>query len=1238
MTFRCIKEHQFLIIMNIENFVECQKFSGKCATASRTFASPVEECNLVLKKNCLNEKDLNASKIREISTAITKLCEYKMLNLVDETEIINFLQLQNNILVNSESFPFDLVEIALKILGSPEMPLKIYSDEWIKEIIDRLHKLCVEKLFVHSDEPSQLHKLFPLVLQLSKLVQQIALTDSIIIELISIGIPSYLYPESSPSLQTAACSLLTAIFRRYSQFQTYLIDEIFSEIKANRGSPKILMFSNSVRKQIQAISRLFLEFVQSISSFPCDTDGIVKGLINDILKTFFNRSIENTSLLHLFEQFIEDLGICLTHPFYPAAEPFLKVALEFFFQRMKQKSKISRIAIKLASNSLNVINMCVHKNKEILKVELPLSVFQSITEFPQDKFNEIINSENSHILSEEGKMFLIIDSTFPSNNYELILSRFIIYLFLKQSYKLSDVLNTALHFHISQWSIGDITNEESSNYLLWWREIINDTISFEWTIDIAEKIYINQITKHPMFESVHLLIQHLLRGLENKNSAIRSQLLKGFSSIIEVEPNLLYHPLLVEQIKNAFNDPCASIRDAVLEIITNYIKQNDQIESPYFNVVINCLADSSSMVVRRALTTVSKFAGAANDESLSSLCYLLSLKLQDPVPQVSKLAHSSFVQALFEYAKDKGKVIIQVISRTNNRPKWFSHFFKSIYSKYNQEIKAIIQEITEMLYNEPSYQCTFVLREFCESFPKLFVAYHDKLISFFNSCQDDQILSILPDALSSIIPNISSPNLTMFKLMMKPIEQIICSKPSNIVRPVIELCSKIITYIFPESGLLTNIQQQFCMFLRSNIKEINNLDESIPEKKILVNQIIRALFVTGCIYRYYISKHQKKSGNSLWGPVGAFFKSKIPRIRTMVLQCACDICVGNCDFIEKAKGLVNASFELGPPESISAVVFLKNLLIQESLTEDTTAIDEIRPCYSSNLLQNFLPKIKESFLEQNSEIRTATLELIRVALLHGMTNPHEVIPYVIALLCSIDQRNLAKEVIKEIVYSFPDALTNRFSDGLKKGFEYAKMVTNGDLSNYCYNDNIYLIGEIFSFLNASMKKAFLDTIVHLCKEALDSNKNNDWIKWLMYTIMNITFSLSNEPGYLIKKLNNETSTLIHSIFSDARNIVCSLGKSENIVYMNSGPQTWFSSILILKLKHWVIKKYQIKIKNIDKILKEEKPVKVSKIDGLCFSDIPEPTKLLLNDSILDLFAIFQSTIRMERSIIQEPNN
>ena len=578
----------------------------------RTRIHPADELNSVLKIYCNDDQEFSPSLIRSIGNAVSKLTDNKMLYTADQELIYNFLKIQNDSL-KRQNFPFDIVEIALKILAEPNMPLTLYNDEWIKNIIDILSSISKD---LFQNNTTQVHTLFSIFRHFSYVVQQITLSDSSLYQLISLSMLAYFHPASSPSLQSSACSLLISIFKKHPSFRKDIIIEILGTVEKKQGSSKYVLFPQNARKSISTVSILLIEIVQSISSFPNDTDSIIQEIIQFIIQTFTTSTKNNATIGKIFEKFIDDLCSLLSHPFYPVSKVILKSIIEALFPSVSKKDENTRISIKLICIALKSILKCSQRAKESVAIIFPRLVLESISGLTEEIVEEQLNDPETNISeTEDGNYTLLLSPTFPRNSFEEIVAHLIIALYLQQSTKASEMISTSLQFSITLWSSKKLIQEEMDNYLLWWKGMLPSNIIFEWTLDIAEQISLHEMCKLPMFEHVHFLVQHLLKGLENKNANFRSMILRGLSGIIEIDPNLLFHPSLVSQINDAFKDPSATIRDSVLQIISKYIIQNEQSSSPYFNVVINCLADSSSMVVKRALGIVGQLTKNANDDS-----------------------------------------------------------------------------------------------------------------------------------------------------------------------------------------------------------------------------------------------------------------------------------------------------------------------------------------------------------------------------------------------------------------------------------------------------------------------------------------------------------------------------------------------------------------------------------------------------------------------------------------------
>lgn len=1211
----------------------------------RTHADPADECNAVLRTHCRGGKALNPNAVREIGTAVSKLSECGFLHLVNVDEIQSFFKLQHDILAASENeFPFDVVEIALKFLAAPEMSIHLYNDVYINLIIDKLSILC-ERMFGHGEE-EHLHKILPLFRSLAHVVEQCALDDQLLIKLCAMGIEGYFLEKASPSLQTASCSMLTAIFRRYPSFRDYMIQEIFMVIPKKRGSDKMLLAASGKRVKMSAPARLFLELVQSVSSFPCDTDEFTKETVREILTRFSAVATTSVTQSKVFERFCLDIAAVITHPFYPVAYTFVKNMLELQLPLISQREKLSRVAVSSVCNALCVITSTAKQCQEITELRVPDRILKFLSDFTEETVREYISMDGSHLGEFSDGMFTIhVDATFPKNKFEKLLGRQILCMYLKQTSKISDVVDTATSFHICQWSQCTLSEPEVNNMLLWWRGMVPETLDFEWTIDMAHCLYVNQLGQEKLFSNSYALVNALFNAVsESSSAAIRSTILKGVGGLISNDPNLLFHPKLVEHLKNAFTDKSPQVREAVLSLVASYIGQNQKMKSPYFHVVANCILDPAPLVVRTAVNVVGDLARSADDNELSTLCRILSLKLDDPVDRVRVMARSAFVTSIFEYAKSPLEVLLCVMARESERPSWFQVLFKDEYSAHSNQLKDLFMELVESLCESPSFTKAALLREFAELFPTAFVDHCDKLIAFYNTCDDYTLIMNMAYALIPIVKRMALPNSTLLGIMVNKMKGDVCKYGTVIIRAVIELFANVVSMFLPECKVLDSLQNAFVDYLRKNLSSLGELErmEQSPSKEQSVGMICRALYGTGCIYRYYGAKNPKFS-TAIWGPVNHYFKSKIPRIREMVMSCACDICVRDSSLIDKARTLVETAFKMGPPDSVAALSFICDLTEQE--TEDnntTTALDEIRPLYSTNLLQRFGDEIIQCFYVNDDNIRTQTLKLVRTSLSYGTINPLNYIQHVIAMICTERHNALACKTIAEAVQRMNgvDHVRNRLSDGIKQAYQLARVVYPNGIKNVPSSDPIFKLNSLYACVPELLQKSFLECVLSKINEALSSSVEPDWILWLMVTLVNIDFTTMKEPAYLVNQFSTgSTYRDLRTAYSDAKKMLdylgtIKLGKTPPRISTTTGASSWYAATILLKAKKWMMSRYQINLLKIDKVLGSKKAVKLADIDDIDLSGVPQPESddPELSDGLFDMIAQLLSAMRMERSL------
>jgi len=1184
--------------------------------------SPADRCSETIRKYC-GDIDLSQTSVREISTVINELYQCKLLHTVNSDDLVKYLELQNQILKRINYFPFDIIEIGLTIWASNDMHQSIYNDDWINGVINKLYMFYNEEV-LKDIENHLLHRMFPVLRLLSKVIEQCYLNDSLLSQLVSVGVSSYFHEGASQSLQSSSCSILCSIFRRHRDFRSSILDEVFFTCIRTPGNKKPIIGINDDRLFINSISRLLFELIQSVSCFPYDANNDFETIILDIINRFIGTCQGKGSVSsRLMESFISDLSIALFCPFYPCIPTIMVIVISNLIKHCQKHNKLSRLSISSISIIISAIVKLKQDRQKDTQIHISKSIINSILQFDSEKINEIANNSDNRVFIDEEGIRILCRNEFPSNDFELVVSELMILLYIKQALKLSDIMDTATLCNISLWTNKSLNQEETDNLYLWWRGLIPVITDFTVKNDNALAVYMFLVNKNTVFRNIDKIVHEYLHGLVDSSSSHRGLIIKGFSLVISMKSDYLYHPILVSNIKNAFIDPCPAIREAVLTMITMYINKNDQIFSPYFNIVVKCLSDSSPIVMKKALHSIGSLTQFADEQQLLVLCTMLSQRISDPNPQISSSAKQLLKSAIFEVSKNPKEILFQMVNSSVSRLEWFQKFFKEAYIKYYMEIKNVIQLSISCLSEIKNIVEIKLIREFCDTLPSVCANYHESIITSFLSCSVDELEGVFIYSLIPLVTYITTPNITSFNLLLPTLIDCVLKKGSTIVRGSIQLISLIIFNIIPDDKSLTQLQNDFKAYLSNGLRE----------KAIQIPQIRRAIFASGCIFRFHGVSNSKQFAQMMIAMITRYYNSDHVGLRYDSLQAACDICVVEPSLIEKARHLVKCSFEKGIHGWQEGLMFLRNLLEEEQNVEDKTSIDEIRPNYSNGLINEFLQKIIDCFKSSEYFIRDEALKFSRKALSYGMINPHSIIPYILSLISIKEHYSSVLDIMKEVVFSYESVLKSRIKDSIMFSFD---MIYRNEIS---IESSAGLSG-VFPILNSSLRQEMMNCLTDEISSCLFNDtglKGTKKISWLINVIQGIQFQYKSEPKVFLKNLFSSSNTdVVNTIYNGAKNAIHLLSGKKTILEKVDSPYLWYSSIAFLKLKHWMMKRYHLNYKKImEKVTPRDSkmPPKVAIIPPLTLlsNTIPKNEIITLDYDILNLFAQFQSILRHERA-------
>lgn len=1153
------------------------------------YVTPAKRCSDILQKYC--EVDvLSNSMIREISANVFELARIKQISEVEVNIISKFIQKQCDFIKQTNEFQFELIEICLTFYAASDMPTSLYKDVQMNIILRSIFKFCGDNFLKTQENNILLHKMFPIVRLCAKLIERCALPDSHLSFFVTFAVEFYFNEASSSPLQAASCSLISSIFKRYELERSQILGELFYNIERKTGKPKYLVFAKTERVQIQAFSAILFDLIQASSIYPNSSDCCNSDVIQDIL----NR-LEELQPKYI-EMFSNDVFVCLTHPQYPASVSILPYLLNLLYKHITKKSNLTRTAITAFCKGLSAVLSFREKMQSNFEIKFTPEILR------------VAQIEENNVE---------INEKFPENEKQRILAEICILSFVKQTLKLLDTDDTAIFCHVSHWSSLKNMDQNETDFLdQSWHCQIPDVVPLKFAE--VERLHVAMCSRYSVFNSVLVIISRLLCGLKNTSSTIRGMALKGFDQVVAKNTNFLYHPDLVPLIQGAFVDPCGSIRDAALKLVSTYIEQNEQIKSPYFPLIIECLKDSSPSIVRQALVTMGSLAQSADQEQLNSLCHILVSKIEDEVNAVRTSAKSLLIQSLFEYSEDPFGIFVDIAKSIDiESNKWWTQFVKDCFVKYPDKVREIVQRSVISACDDPSEINSRVCLNFASVLPSCATEKHESLITAIMSAESDISITFLIQSMNYIVPHILFPAMDSFSLLLSYLESLVCTRGTSVVRVTLELIVSIVTNITPMDPIIRTMQIQYAdMLLQSSAGA--NLDE---------NSVLRAIFVTGVLLRLAGWVSPQGNVNKVASILGRFYMGDSPAVRHRVLAAFVDICLKDSSQLRVGRNLVGMAFKRG--DDADALSFIKTLLVEEAKTDFVTAIDEIKGNSAAPLIGQYTKQIIQCFKHQQESVRSDALALVKISLSHGLINAHEVLPFVVAMLCSSECCSDAAEILKNAsVSSLESALKTRISDGIDSAYEYVN--TFPDKSKRTG------VVELFNIIkNPMIRKDILSALATKLYSMMDNKTDMKKCHWLCEVVISLPFEYLWEPFHLCAIFQKTICKNCHNVLIEAGNaieVACG-DKKKQITLL---PPTWYSCLIAMKTAHWVRRRYQVSTKKLfsgERPREDKRPVKVALIDNVDIDSIKLPQENVesLTPEILDIIAKLQSVVRHERA-------
>ncbi|BFZ16564.1 hypothetical protein BsWGS_19603 [Bradybaena similaris] len=229
----------------------------------------------------------------------------------------------------------------------------------------------------HKSTITFYNKMCELVSALASLLDIQELTDTIILQVSSLGVSAF-FVENISELQLNAMKLVTTVFSRYSKHRQLILEDIFASLARLPSSKRNLRnYRLNSDESIQMVTALALQLIQCVVKLPesdpekpaqgeedknkknksanTDVNSLVKS-DNDVLiitsyetamRTGYNflsvflkkcTTKGEEDYRHLFENFVQDLLTTVNKPEWPASELLLSLLGRILVQQFSSKS------------------------------------------------------------------------------------------------------------------------------------------------------------------------------------------------------------------------------------------------------------------------------------------------------------------------------------------------------------------------------------------------------------------------------------------------------------------------------------------------------------------------------------------------------------------------------------------------------------------------------------------------------------------------------------------------------------------------------------------------------------------------------------------------------------------------------------------------------------------------------------------------------------------------------------
>lgn len=640
--------------------------------------------------------------------------------------------------------------ITMQIMISKTNDKRLHLEEYLNSSIQLMHSLVQDLIiplmnfnFLNTHQVNLLKILFKnIVPEISNLYSMVStylernknIDDEILTKLEYLSI-SILYSDilvskakgifstsDIGSLKLGASNILTIIFKHHPDQKGFILNELFAyidRIPTNKNLAKQYKLSRG--GNVQLITILLLELMQSfdINQYLEDADEIIqlieskapieankrrkKSLLEKITKLFdqanllseeiayflTKRLIENPGqqIKSFLENLLEDLLIIFTFPEWPAAEMLLSSLVKNLL-RIIQSGNCTIVSESYALEMLGLFGSDILQLK--LKFQTAIELTSNCSESDLTYYKTCFDDTLGYVQLQTHK-----NKTYTSS-FRFLLLKYI-YLILNTKSPQSD--GEPQHEENKDKDTAKDTNSKIERlYDSLLVVVSEDSIKLNRALNsdkdlLSVSYYVSVLLSQGLLNLYDSFLATVIYSLESNKIKSKTRAIKILTSLIDKDPLLLVSPRIQESISKRLLDSSPLVRDAVIDLISQYMNSRPEVIEKFQRPITYRLNDDSVQVRKRVLK-ISKEMYFRSEEK-DTKCHIAAKilrKLDDVDAGIRELAKSTifdfwFISLLSEIRGQEAtsiissvlkrcEIMMEVVSLGGKNSQYFEQFLE----------------------------------------------------------------------------------------------------------------------------------------------------------------------------------------------------------------------------------------------------------------------------------------------------------------------------------------------------------------------------------------------------------------------------------------------------------------------------------------------------------------------------------------------------------------------------------